>query len=234
MRRPKAILFDLGDTLLRHDRFEPLEGNKKLLSLSHNPHNRTLEEVARAAKAIEDEMRPLRASAVFEISARALQRVLFEPLGISFSLAAHELERAFWEASVTMSPEPGIEEVLSLLSEQGILAGVVSNARTSGELLWAELEKHRLERYFRFLMSSCDYGFRKPSPLLFKVASAKLGVPPEDTWFIGDSVANDIAGANASGMVSVWYNTKKLPQDKASPAVEIHHWDELRSLLGQL
>ncbi len=41
MKRPKGIIFDLGNTVLNQDWFDPLPGNIKLLESATNPHNLT-------------------------------------------------------------------------------------------------------------------------------------------------------------------------------------------------
>jgi FMN phosphatase YigB (HAD superfamily) len=58
-------------------------------------------------------------------------------------------------------------------------------------------------------MVSADYAVRKPNPLLFETAAARLGVPPRDIWFVGDRLDTDVAGATAVGMTTVWFNPER-------------------------
>jgi putative hydrolase of the HAD superfamily len=51
---------------------------------------------------------------------------------------------------------------------------------------------------------SGDHGFGKPNPLLFQKASEELGVSISQCVMIGNSLENDIAGARAAGMRSIW------------------------------
>lgn len=53
-------------------------------------------------------------------------------------------------------------------------------------------------------MVSAEYAVRKPNALLFEAAAARLGLAPEDIWFVGDRLDTDIAGASAAHMKPVW------------------------------
>lgn len=44
----------------------------------------------------------------------------------------------------------------------------------------------------------------KPDPEPFEAAMADLGVDPEETVHVGNSLSTDVAGANAAGIGSVW------------------------------
>jgi putative hydrolase of the HAD superfamily len=58
-----------------------------------------------------------------------------------------------------------------------------------------ELRALRLESFFDAIVSSSDYGFRKPDPRLFHLALAMLDVPPSEAAFIGNSYRTDLIGA---------------------------------------
>jgi putative hydrolase of the HAD superfamily len=47
---------------------------------------------------------------------------------------------------------------------------------------------------------SSEIGRRKPDPSIFRRALEQLGVAPERTLFVGDTLATDVAGAAALGM----------------------------------
>ena len=74
------------------------------------------------------------------------------------------LELEFWKECMLFSPETGIADVLTALSAHNLRMGVVSNHPGSGTLLSWELQRHELLNYFEFVISSADYGIRKPIP----------------------------------------------------------------------
>jgi putative hydrolase of the HAD superfamily len=76
---------------------------------------------------------------------------------------------------------------------------------------------------------------RKPSPEIFKYALEKLGLSPEETVFVGDTVDADIQGAGKVGMRTVYI--ERRPQkdlEKATPTVTIKRLDNLPSALEKL
>ncbi|CAM2006433.1 HAD family hydrolase [Acanthopleuribacter pedis] len=54
------------------------------------------------------------------------------------------------------------------------------------------------------LFLSAECGAAKPEPAIFRAALAWLGIPAENTLFIGDDPQRDILGAAALGMKTCW------------------------------
>ncbi len=105
-----------------------------------------------------------------------------------------------------------IDGVRSLLEELHVLRmpmGVVSNSSFAGLVLERELERQEIRRFFRFVISSADYGLRKPDPLIFEVAVRRLGLEAAQVWFAGDNVGYDIVGAHEAGIFPVAFNPRK-------------------------
>lgn len=108
----------------------------------------------------------------------------------------------------------------------GVPMGVVSNCAFSQEVIRYELAKYGLADHLAFVMVSADYSVRKPNPLLFETAAAKLGVAPENIWFVGDQLDLDIEGAKSAGMKAVWLS----PLESAAvngPALRFASWQEI-------
>ncbi|MDR0287126.1 MAG: HAD family hydrolase [Clostridiales bacterium] len=51
----------------------------------------------------------------------------------------------------------------------------------------------------------------KPRPEIFEFATKKLGCSPGEVLHIGDSITNDIKGAEAAGIRAIWINRKNKP-----------------------
>ncbi|MBI4559378.1 MAG: HAD family hydrolase [Candidatus Hydrogenedentes bacterium] len=231
---PKAVLFDLGNTVLREEDFDMTAGRRRMLELSENHHGVCLETLTRAADELYAVVLPQRESAMMELSCRQFARLLYERLGITFALSPVELELEFWKSSTRMSPTPGIYETLDALAGRGLPIAVLSNSMFSQETLAWELSHHELSTRFGFVMSSADYGLRKPHSQLFLTAAAKLGVEPQHVWFVGDSLKHDIAGAQSVGMTAIWYNPDRAPSSEPLPDATISEWSELGVLLRQV
>lgn len=77
--------------------------------------------------------------------------------------------------------------------------GVLSNNR----YLPSEVRRLRLDDWFELATTPPD-GVYKPDPTAFLHACDRLGLPPSDVVYVGDSVLADVEGALAVGMVPVW------------------------------
>ncbi len=224
--RPRAILFDLGGTVLEERGYDLAAGVRALLC---DPGFRTrrragdLDAVLRELKTAIDRVQRTNAA---EFSMR---RWLEAELGPAPAATLAAAEALLWERSAELVPMPGAAEGLAALGAGGVAAAVVSNAVFASETLAAELARHDLPGGFAFVLSSADLGIRKPDPAIFREALARLGAEPETTWFVGDSFANDVAGAHAAGLTPVWLSRAGGP-DAAIPHERVADWNALLRL----
>lgn len=70
----------------------------------------------------------------------------------------------------------------------------------------ASFRRLGLDRFFAFGYSAADVGACKPHPALFERALAHAGVPPSEAVHVGDHPVDDIEGAGAAGMATIWLN----------------------------
>ena len=59
-------------------------------------------------------------------------------------------------------------------------------------------------------MYSAVFGVAKPDPSIFQHAVAALGVTPERTLYVGDSLRFDVRGATAAGLRPVHFDPYRL------------------------
>lgn len=167
-----------------------------------------------------------------EFRMQSVLRLVSERFGVAYRLAPPELELEFWQGLHSFAPEPGIADVLEMLKQRGISIGVVSNSIFTARPLEWELDRHGLLASFRFVVATADYGVRKPHTAVFQTALAKLGLQPEQAWFVGDTYPKDVVGAIQSGMTPVWYNPLGATCE-GETVVEIRHWSEFGELLDE-
>ena len=237
--KPRFIIFDYGETLAHEDNFCPDLGFAALLPhATSNPHSVDAQTLLSAFAACFRQLR-LEAHAIgVEIPNCRRWRWLFEMYDLEFSLSERELEDIFWDAAAPCTPTPGMPELLTLLREKGIGAGVVSNMGFSGAALKRRLDRLFPEHSFRFVMSSADYVLCKPNPRLFELAVKKSGCVLGEIWFAGDNPAMDIAGASASGLTPVYYDRdlgcayrETAHLEHLPPCIRINDWSELYDFL---
>lgn len=93
-------------------------------------------------------------------------------------------------------------------------------------------ERTGLQGIFRFVVFSQDYGIEKPDPRIFRIALEKAGCSSEHLLHVGDSLSNDVAGAKAVGIKSVWLNRSGTKDMRGvNPDFEIRSLGELPTLL---
>jgi HAD superfamily hydrolase (TIGR01549 family) len=96
-------------------------------------------------------------------------------------------------------PIPGAAEALRRLREGGLRLGVVSNA--DGRVAEA-LGRAGLADLLEVIVDSAVVGVAKPDPKIFSYALDPLALAPHETWYLGDTVVYDAAGADAAGLTS--------------------------------
>ena len=220
---PVAVLFDVGNTLLAEDRFDLRAGIRAVVPADERLVAALAREFEHAARAAIAEQR--------EISlADWLVRRASRGDGFALGAPVHALEDAIWRAVVRLVPRPGALAMLHRLREDGVPTAAVSNAAFSGRVLGAELARHGFGGLLEFTLSSADIGRRKPAAALFEVALGQLGTDPGRTWFVGDTLADDIAGAAAAGLMPIWLQQGGGDVSSEVPAVHIPDWGALLRL----
>jgi len=122
---------------------------------------------------------------------------------------------------------PDTVPTLKWLKEEGYKLGVV----TSGpEYQRLKLELAGLSEYFDVVVTRDDDNTIKPEPRIFLTALEELGVEPDDTAMVGDSLKQDIYGAKNLGMVAVWIN-RTGENGHHLPDYEIRTLHELKKIL---
>jgi len=238
--KPRGFLLDMGGTILGEFAFDRVKARRHLLEIAHNPRGITMEDYRPISEEFHETVWAKRDETMIEFPVVSFWRLADERLGLTFDMSMEEMELEFWKTAVVMRPEPGIQDFLAELARAGIPVGLVSNTAFRGHVLEWELNQHGLREYFRFAMSSADYGIRKPHPAIFLTAAAKLGIEPKDIWFVGDSVRYDVIGALAAGMQPVWYNPVRRSIEDFAPELANDHildaptWRDLATTVGGL
>ncbi|MGC8472944.1 MAG: HAD family hydrolase [Candidatus Dormibacteria bacterium] len=208
-RRPRAVAFDFGNTLVEIG--YPAAGLRAAglvlidrLELAKLPL--PAEELGVAVDARVDHLvaaahrrRPLREVDIEGVYHRALGHVLRRRLPAEAGAVACEALQPPWEEVVSV--RPGVLEALVGLRADGLRVGLLSNAPYPPKVLHRILRRVRLAPLLDVAMFSSEVGVRKPSPAVFQLLLDGLGLEAADTWFVGDEWRADIQGAVRAGMV---------------------------------
>ena len=109
-----------------------------------------------------------------------------------------DAEHTAWAPARQLAGET--HALLEALRTRGLLLGLVSNAFDPPDLLHRDLAQLGVTERLDTAVFSSEIGRRKPDPAIFEHALGAIGVDAADTLFVGDNLANDIAGAAALGM----------------------------------
>ncbi len=105
-------------------------------------------------------------------------------------------------------------ETLAALRERGYRLGCVTNRSFSGRAFVEEVEGHGLHEFFEVMAVSCDLGYMKPHPEIYRHALGSMELEPTETAMVGDSLRADVAGAKALGMTAIW---RPRPSSREEP-----------------
>ena len=95
-------------------------------------------------------------------------------------------------------------------------------------------ERCGLPDTFDFAVFGQDHGTKKPDRGLFRIALDRAGCAPHQLLHVGDSLANDVAGANGAGARSVWLNRTGRANDTPHvPDNEIASLSDLGTILDR-
>lgn len=121
----------------------------------------------------------------------------------------------------------GVVETLDELNRRGLHVGMVSNI--DQDHLDHLIAVAGIRGHFHSLLSSEVAGSCKPDQSFFRQALERAGCGPEAALFVGDSLPQDIAGANRAGMRSVliWSAAGEPPEVDEAPAHVIREIPEL-------
>jgi putative hydrolase of the HAD superfamily len=230
--RPRGLLFDYGGTLVEEVRFDTRQATAWLLTHARLAPGVTAAHVVERAQRVTREVADRRDVFHIETPWVALTRLIHDALGTQFDTAIEELELGFWNAGVETRPMPRVANALASFRSAGIPMGVVSNSSFRQHVIRHELSKHGLDEFIGILVASAEVVVRKPNPLIMEAAAGLLGVSCADTWFVGDRLDTDIAGAVAAGMTPILLSRANGVRAE-TPAITVTHWDEIVRLVRE-
>ncbi|MFN0149018.1 MAG: HAD family hydrolase, partial [Dehalococcoidia bacterium] len=209
---PRAIFFDLDDTLL-----DTSGGVEKAWRLTCERFGPTLgidadllrEAIRReAAEFWKDE------AAVGHWRIRLMEaRVLV----VDNALTALGLDRAHSQPVAEMMESERTSrlklfddsvETLEWLKTAGFRLALLTNG--PGELQRSKLAAFPIDHYFDAVVIEGEFGAGKPDPSVFHHALTTTNTAPADAWHVGDNLYADIGGAQGVGSQGVWIHRDRL------------------------
>jgi HAD superfamily hydrolase (TIGR01549 family) len=221
----KAVLFDLGDTLLNFGRIQTTKVFRQSARLTYEYLVGLGQTVGSfrwycLRNLIAIRLRVLWAS----ITGRDFDALsLLKKSGIKrgFKLSEDQWRQVGWLWYEPLSKralvEADIKDTLIKLRQMGLKLGILSNTFISAGSLDRHLAQLGMLDFFPHRLYSYQFEFRKPDRRIFEAAVAKMGEPAANILFVGDRLNVDIRPAIKAGMRAVmksaYTNTgKNVPQ----------------------
>jgi 2-haloalkanoic acid dehalogenase type II len=221
--RIRAVLFDLGGTLVDyHDYGHWSELARRCFVDAPE------EEMAHAFHEVERETDTRDRVSYTEFWRRTLSRA-----------SGREVERSAAERFLALTREhPGFNRLysdsrrcLEDLRSDGRRLAVVSNSSSEAHVR-AILHQTEILPFFEKVLSSGTEGVEKPNPEIFHRAVGRMGVRPEEAFYVGNLAFTDAEAAREAGLDAVWLNRTGTGMSAEPPEItsllELPLWLEHR------
>ena len=154
--------------------------------------------------------------------ARGWDPVLVKPLSDRYGTERDSRLRMFDDAL----------ETLESLRSRGFKLGLLTNG--PADMQRGKLRRFDLAGHFDVVVVEGEFGRGKPHREVFEHALATVGVAASDAWHVGDNLYADIGGAQAAGLHATWIHRDRLELKEGGqwiPDRVIGHLPELRAAL---
>lgn len=213
--RIRAVLFDLGGTLVDERDFPGWVdlARRIYLDLDADTLAHFVDEVEREFDAKPPAVD--REEAIVEFWREVLSRSAGAPVERRAAVQYLALLR---EAERPVRLFSDVRRCLDQLRSERRSLGIVSNS-TSEAGVRRILDRVGVLDYFSRVVSSGTEGVAKPAAEIFRRATERLGVRPEEALYVGNLPTTDARGAAAAGLHSVWLNRAGMELSDDPPEI---------------
>jgi putative hydrolase of the HAD superfamily len=191
----KAVLFDLGETLVRIA--DVAEIHQRILD-AHGIH-RTREDIVAANRTAEKKLSLELMKTISDEFWVKRNNLFLEQLGVfGREDLARFISEHWWDYS-DVALYPDTKETLNELKQRGLKLGVITNGLQSD--VRKIMSKIRFDScFFDVVVTVSTANQMKPEQEIFRYALEALNVTASEALFVGDTVEYDYEGAKKAGM----------------------------------
>jgi putative hydrolase of the HAD superfamily len=231
---PKAVLFDLDDTLFDHT-YSSRQGLTAIIKDHYNLQQAPFLEVeALYARLLEEHhIQVLQGKISLEQARFKRVQKLFKYYEILVEEPHIEQAIALYMAGYRLArrPVPGSLQLLQALHGKVHIAVVTNNITVEQQ---EKLQVCGLEPFVDMLITSEEVGAIKPDPAIFKSALQRIGCSAQEAVMLGDAWLADIIGAQRAGIRAVWLNRTGTNCPDPALATELQALEPLDDVLTAL
>lgn len=223
----QAVLFDWGGTLTWFHSVDMIDGWRVAAQVLAPDR---VEEVAEALLAAEHEVWARTTSTLRSATTAEVLRNASIATGLPVDDVLHDnaIVSYLEHWGPTTRARGDAQPVLEALRARGLRTGLLSNTHWPQGVHEGWLERDGLLHLLDARIYTSDLEHVKPHREAFNALLDAVGVTPADAVFVGDRLHDDIGGAAALGMRTVWVRNDAVPKTDAVPDAVI---DELKELV---
>ncbi|MBC8481048.1 MAG: HAD family hydrolase [Planctomycetes bacterium] len=225
-QRIKAVIFDLGETLINFGKVNTIKFFLQGASLSYD-----------YLKSINPDIPPYPLYAVRALLTLRFRHLLSNITGRDFDakkvlakvaakhktqLDQQQLNELVWlwyePLSKAGKVEPDLGDTLKKLKQAGLKLGILSNTFVNASALERHLSEYIDLNLFDTKLYSYQFEYKKPDPLIFIDTADRMNLRLENIVYVGDRINKDIKPAIDLGMTAVMKKAytnkgKKVPKE---------------------
>lgn len=237
---PKAILFDLDDTIISAHGGQGDAWRQVLETFADHDaiedHNHLHDRVVASAQWFwSDTERHKVGRHNIRQARRDIVTRAFAEIELTHDDLAHTIADAFSDhREQAMNPFPGAIETLDRLRDLEVGMALVTNGGAQGQR--AKIERFDLAHRFDHILIEGEFGVGKPDPSVFLHLMEQLGSTSDTTWVVGDNLEWEVVAPQRLGIHAIWCDAygKGLPEGSdVKPDRIIQALPELLEPVGQ-
>ena len=202
-KKIKAVLFDLGDTLLNFGEVDIGVVFKEGAKSTYNFLKEAGQPVGSLKKYAFRNFLAIRwRTFISDVTGNDFDSLeLLKKIG---KKQHYKLDESQWQKLAELwyeplkkfgHPEEDVKETLGKLKQMQLKLGIVSNTFVSALSLDKHMSQAGLDGFFDFVLYSYQVPWRKPDKKIFRHAAEKIGEKCENIMFVGDRIDKDIVPA---------------------------------------
>ena len=209
---PKAILFDMDDTILAYSHNTDHSWQVVCSKFTSRMENIQPEVLVNAIKANatlywSDSDRHRTGRLHLDIARQQIVARALRQLGVDDLLLAHDIALAYAvQREEVIEPFPGAIDTLHAFRERGVQLALLTNG--SAETQRRRVEKHKLLPLFDCILIEGEFGVGKPDERVYFHVLDQLKVLPHKAWMVGDNLEWEVAIPQRLGMFAIWLDVK--------------------------
>lgn len=209
---PKAILFDLDDTIISFSAGAEPTWVEVCNDFCKNNNAFSPKELLKAINEYRswywnDKERHRFGRNDMRFATRQIVTGALAKLGIANPEYAFEIADNYSKSRLeNLELFPKARQTLKQLYKKNVRLALITNGEAYTQRY--KIERFGLEKYFELILIEGEAGYGKPDMQIYRKALSSLDLTPMDVWMVGDNLEWDVAAPQKLGIFSIWVDFK--------------------------